>query len=410
MSSTWGALKDRDVATYLVGLTLSLAGDTVWLLVAGVWTKQLTSSDGAAGLVNFCIWAPSFVSPLFALLADRVPRRALLIATNAGTAVAMLPLLFVRGPGQTWIVFVVMALYGVSYAIIGAAEPAMVASLVPEDQLGGFNSIRLTISEGFKLVGPSLGAVLFLAFGGRTVAVLDAATFLMAVGALVSMKHREVLPVRTERQRWSWEVRAGFQHIAAAPVARRLVVASAGTFLFTGLLTSFMFAVVDKGLHRSPSFVAALVTAQGVGSVVSGLCGATLMRRWGETCFVGAGTALAAVGCLLAAGPAWTVPVLAGWVLRGLGMPWLLIGVTTLVQRTSDNAIRARAVSAASTAVFIPSTLAIPLGALLVAYVNYRVMYGVAAVGMAMAALYVLAPRRAAEPGDESEELGIAGT
>lgn len=403
ITSAWAALRVRDIRLYMIGLTLSLFGDSVFLVVAGIWVKDLTGSDGAAGMVNFCIWAPSLIGPVFALVADRVPRRRLLIVVNIGAAVALLPLLAVDRAGLVWVVFAVMTVYGVVYALIGAAEPALMATLVPEEHLGGYNSARLTLSEGFKLLGPAAGAAIFAAFGGPAVAVLDAVTFLAAALALSLMTFREPPLTPTARQHWVRELRAGIDRIVTVAPLRRLVTGSAVVFGFGGLLTSYAYAVVEFGLGRSPEFVGVVVTAQGLGSVLGGLVAPTLMRRRGEVGLVGTGMLVAATGCLLTALPPSLWVILLGAALRGFGLPWLLIGTTTLIQRTTPDDLQGRTNSAAFTASFIPSTLAIPLGAVLVELVHYRVLFAAAAAGMAACAAYALRTR-GAPPADRSTE------
>ncbi|MGW4115104.1 MFS transporter [Actinosynnema sp. NPDC004786] len=403
ITSAWAALRVRDIRLYVIGLTLSLFGDSVFLVVAGIWVKDLTGSDGAAGMVNFCIWAPSLIGPVFALAADRMPRRRLLVIVNVGAAVALLPLLAVDRAGLVWVVFAVMTVYGVVYALIGAAEPALMSTLVPEEHLGGYNSARLTLSEGFKLLGPAAGAAIYAAFGGPAVAVLDAVTFLAAALALSLMTFREPPVTTTARKHWWRELRAGIDRIVTVAPLRRLVVGSAVVFGFGGLLTSYAYAVVEFGLGRSPEFVGVVVTAQGLGSVLGGLVAPALMRRRGEVGLVGAGMLVAATGCLLTALPPSVWVILAGAALRGFGLPWLLIGATTLIQRTTPHDLQGRTGSAAFTASFIPSTLAIPLGAVLVELLHYRVLFGAAAAGTAACAACTLRSR-GAPPTDRSAE------
>ncbi|MEV8437318.1 MFS transporter [Actinosynnema sp. NPDC051121] len=327
------------------------------------------------------------------MLADRMPRRRLLVLTNLGAAVALLPLLVVDRAGLVWIVFAVMTVYGIAYALIGAAEPALMSTLVPEEHLGGYNSARLTLSEGFKLLGPAAGAAIFAVWGGPSVAVIDAVTFLAAALALALMSFREPPLAPAAREGWGRELRAGIDRIVAFAPVRRLVVGSAVVFGFGGLLTSFGYAVVEQGLGRAPEFVGVVVTAQGVGSVLGGLVAPWLMRRRGEAGLVGTGMIVAAAGCLLTALPPALGLVLLGAALRGFGLPWLLIGATTLIQRTTPNELQGRTSSAAFTASFIPSTLAIPVGAVLVEFVHYRVLFAIAVVGMAAAGAYALRSR-----------------
>lgn len=100
-------------------------------LAAGIWVKSLTGSSSLAALVSVCIYAPSALSPLAGLLADRVPRKPLLITVNAVTAAAMLPMLAVRSEDQVWLILVAMTCYGAALALIDPAEQALFVVMLP---------------------------------------------------------------------------------------------------------------------------------------------------------------------------------------------------------------------------------------------------------------------------------------
>lgn len=68
------AMERRNARLYLIGLGLSMIGDTALSLVAGMWVKSLTGSSALAGLTQTCIYIPSLFGPLAGLVADRVPR------------------------------------------------------------------------------------------------------------------------------------------------------------------------------------------------------------------------------------------------------------------------------------------------------------------------------------------------
>src|ERR1700722_11740997 len=101
-------LAHRDIRVYLSGQLFSLFGDSSLWLAMGIWVKSLTGSNAQAGLGFFFFTAPFLLAPAAGLLADRVRRRPLLIATNALTAAAVLALLAVSGRGQVWVIDAVM--------------------------------------------------------------------------------------------------------------------------------------------------------------------------------------------------------------------------------------------------------------------------------------------------------------
>ena len=95
-----------------------------------------------------------------------------------------------------------------------------------------------------------------------------------------------------------------------------------------------------------------------------------------------------ALGALLMADSALPV-VLAGKVLFGLGLPWIVVAMLTLLQRSTPPHLQGRAFAASELALGAPQTLSIALGAALVALVDYRVVLLVqaATVGLAGVAL-----------------------
>lgn len=56
-------------------------------------------------------------------------------------------------------------------------------------------------------------------------------------------------------------------------------------------------------------------------------------------------------------------PVLVASVCNGIGLPWVLIGLMTLVHRTTPGTLQARVNAALSTVVFAAITLAAAIGA-----------------------------------------------
>ena len=187
-------LARRDMRLYLAGQTLSLFGDTALWLALGIWAKELTGSSAAAGMVMFFLAAPQLLSPLSGLLVDRVRRRPLLIVANLATAAAVLPLLLVHDRGDVWILYAVTAAYGFSFTVLGSGQSALLATLLPDDELADANA-----RPADRPRGPAAGRA-----AGRRGAVhrgrrsgrplLDAATFVLAAGALALMRTPDPRP------------------------------------------------------------------------------------------------------------------------------------------------------------------------------------------------------------------------
>jgi MFS family permease len=378
-------LARRDMRLYVAGQTLSLFGDSAMWLALGVWAKVLTGSSGAAGMVVFCIAAPALLSPLSGLVVDRVRRRRLLIVTNRLMAVAVLPLLLVHDRGDIWILYAVAAVYGFSYTLLGSGQSALLATLLPEDELADANAVLQTVREGLRLVAPLAGAALFSAFGGVVVTLLDAATFLLASVAIARMRTPDPRPARTV----VGGIAAGARHVRDVVPLRQMTIACAAALLFIGFSETLTFEVVDIGLNRDATFVGVLLAAQGVGAVAGAAVAGPLVRRAGEMPVAGLGMIVFSLGTTLQTSGSLPV-VLAGLVLFGIGVPWVLVALFTLLQRSTPAALQGRVYSAVEVLVGVPQMVSIAAGAMLVSVVDYRPLLLLEAAVVAAAGAWLL--------------------
>lgn len=365
-------LRDRDVRLLMVGQALSLFGDRSMYLVLGIWVKTLTGSNAQAGLVFFVLIVPGLIAPVFGLAVDRLRKRPLMIATDAAIGLVLLSLLVVHDRGDVWIIYVVTLLYGVSGYLIGSAQSALLTQMLPPELLGEANAWLQTVGEGSRLIAPLIGAGLFAAVGGGAVAVLDAATFAVAATCLAMLRLRESRPEPAEHHILTQLV-AGLRHIGVRRGLRRIVGVTALAMLVAGLIETAIFAVMQYGLHRPPSFLGVLQVAQGIGAIAGGVTAARVLRRLGDARTVGVGILLFGAGDALFLVPA-LAPVVVGFVIAGCGLSWAIVAFGTAIQLRTPADLQGRVYSAADTLVGTPQTLSLALGAALITVVDYRVL------------------------------------
>jgi hypothetical protein len=296
--------------------------------------------------------------------------------------------LFVNGRGELWLIYVIAALYGASGAFLFSARSAFMTVMLPRDLLADANAIFATIREGLRLIAPLAGAGLYAAFGGGVVAVLDASTFAAVAAAIAFVRTPEPRPVR-EEHRFLTELAAGARHIFATAPLRQIILTAGVCLLVVGFAETFVFAVVDQGLHREPSFLGVLESLQGAGAVLGGVTAARALRYFGDVRLVGIGMVLFALGDGTFALP--SLPLVAsGFAVAGFGLAWLIVGFSTSVQVRTPQRLQGRVASAAGTIIGVPQTFSIALGASLIGFADYRVLVGIMAVVMTGCAAYLL--------------------
>src|SRR3954467_13856822 len=212
------------------GLTTSMFGDSVMLLVLSMWVKSETGSNARAGLTFFFMAIPALAAPLMGVAIDRVRRKPLLVWGHVASGVLVLPLVLVRGPEQVWLIWAVAAVYGVSFIVLPAALNGLLKELMPEEMLVDANASLQTTKQSFRLFGPLVGALLFTWLGGWAVAVLDAASFFAAALVISTLVVAEDRPEAEEAHLWA-QLTAGLRHLAGERILKHVLTGFAVAIL-----------------------------------------------------------------------------------------------------------------------------------------------------------------------------------
>ncbi|WP_348651036.1 MFS transporter [Micromonospora sp. WMMD812] len=390
-------LRRPDFRLLFGGLLASMTAESILLLALAVWVKDLTGSNGLAGGTIFAIIAPMTLAPLVGWFVDRYPRRPFFVVANLATAALLTPLIAVRDRNDVWIIYLVAALYGLSYLTLSAALSGLIRQLVPVELLAEANGVLQTVRQGLRLIGPLAGAGLYAAIGGGALAVIGMAGFLVAAAVVAALRTAEPSPPGAG-PRWPAELGAGLRHLAGERALRRALLGYGLGSLVMGFTESLIFAYVDHGLRRDAAFVGVLVTVQGIGGLVGGLCSPGVVRRLGEVGTLAAGIAFFGPAALALAYPDLRLGV-AALLLAGVSLPLTMVGLNTLIQRRTPPRLLGRVTAAAEAVVSGPQAVSIGTGALLVGILDYRLLFVLTGLVTLLAGGYLWHARHLTPPG-----------
>jgi MFS family permease len=379
--------RHRDFRLLFAGHVTSLFGDRALFVVLGIWALELTGSTGAGGIAFGCLAVAGFLAPAAGVIADRFPRRHVLIGNDLTTAVMVLALLFVNDSGDVWIIYAVAVAYGFSQQVGAAARSGLVAGMLPDELLPQANGVLESARSGIRIAAPVAGAGLYVLSGGGLVAIVDAATFVVSAAALALVRAPDIARAKRGRVRTS-ELVAGFRHFFTTPVLRAILPAVVFGAGGVGLAEVIPFAVVHDGLHRNAAFLGVLGAFHGAGAIAGGLGAGKAIGRIGEVRALALALALGAGGmasyALATVASALLASLFFGCCLAGVIVSW-----TTLIQRRTPSELLGRAAAAGEALASAPYVVAIGFGSALVTMVDYRVLTLVAAGGFVLASAYL---------------------
>jgi len=209
-----------------IGQGLSFVGDFVSTVALVLLVVDLSGSASAVGGVLVARLLPTLASPLVGVLADRLDRRAVLVAADLVRAVLVIGLIFAR---DLPIIYAIVFLLGVAQTVFNPTVRAAFPGVVGGGDLTRANAIISGTFSFSVTVGPALGGVLVATVGVELAFLLDALTFLASAVLLSTI--RLPAPGRDGVDEGFFaELRAGFGYLASARVPLAIV---AGAFLAT---------------------------------------------------------------------------------------------------------------------------------------------------------------------------------
>lgn len=277
MSPTFSSLRRRDYRLFWAGMAVSNVG--TWMQrVAQDWLVLHLPGGGPVplGVTTGLQFLPFLlVSPLGGALADRLPKRQLLLATN--TLMGVLPLvlggLVLLDAAAVWHVYVLAFALGVGAALDNPARQTYVAELVGPDDLPNAVGLNSASFNAARIVGPAVAGVLIAALGTGPVFLLNAASFIGPVVALVVLRRRPE-PARPRPGAPGTRLRDGLRYVRGRPdiVLVLVVLFVVGTFGLNFQMTTALMATEVYG--RGASAYGLLGSIMAIGSLTGSLLAA----------------------------------------------------------------------------------------------------------------------------------------
>jgi MFS family permease len=341
---TFSSLKLPDFRLFFIGQGISLTGTWVRRTALGWLIYDMTGSRALLGTVVGLSLLPMFLlSPTAGAIADRVDKRRIIVMTQilAALTSASIAALVLFDLARPWHLLVLATTGGVAFAFEVPARQAFVVELVGRPQLMNAVALNSALVNLSRIFGPSIAGLLMGTIGIGFCFLLDALSYLAAIGTLVALRVRAVVSQRRRGTHWE-ELLEGFREIRRNRRVRVLLLLLFLVGCFGWSFPTLMPAIAQDLLQMSEMEYGVLMSMFGVGAIVGALvvAGRTGVRGARSQVFGGVWTLCA--GGLLVSVSRSTLPMSAGLVLAGFGAVMFLSTSNTVVQTSVDDSIRGR--------------------------------------------------------------------
>ena len=372
---------------------------------------ELTDSPLRVALVGFFGMSPMlFLGMIGGVLADRVDRRRLILASQSVSLIAsvMMAVVLLLGAEQYWYAYLVMLVSGIGWALDMPSRRALLPDLMGRSGVTNAVALDSVAMHCSLLLGPVLA--------GTLISVVDVSGGYLAIASfqLVSVLLIRAVRLPGPPKRYGQSANIvgnlieGFRYVRG----NKVILATVWVTVFMNLLMfpyMQMVPVIAKDtLHVGPGLMGVLMGASGLGALV----GAVLIASLRTITYHGRlylGGSLVALATLLAFSlSTWYLASLPIMVILGLGTAGFGTMQATITMLVSSEEMRGRALGVMSLAIGAGPLGAVLTGAVASAYGAPFAIGLNAAIGLVLlASIAVLMPSLfAATVPDEGDQAG----
>ncbi|MEU0838244.1 MFS transporter [Streptomyces sp. NPDC005962] len=278
------SLRVRNYRLFATGAVISNTGTWMSRIAQDWLVLSLTHSSTAVGITTALQFLPMLLFGLYGgVIADRCPRRTLLLFTQSALGLCGLALaaLTLSGHVQVWHVYLIAFLLGMVTVVDNPTRQVFVNEMVGPSDLRNAVSLNSANFQSARLIGPAVAGVLITAVGSGWAFLINGLSFGAPLIGLLLMRTGEMHPVK-RAPRGKGQLREGLRYVGSRPdlLWPIVLVGFIGTFGFN--FPIWLSAFADDVFHAGPGTYGLLNTLIAAGSVTGALLAArrvTTRRR-----------------------------------------------------------------------------------------------------------------------------------
>lgn len=210
------ALRHRNFRIFWCGQLISLIGTWMQNTAQGWLVLELTDSPFLLGLVSAIQWTPSLLLSLVAgVVADRFPRRTLIIITQSCMMVLALILGFLTYTDTVryWHVLILAGILGTANTFDMPARQSFVIKMVGKDDLPNAIALNSSVFNAARIIGPAVAGLIIAQVSIAACFIINGLSYVAVLAGLLSLRVKEsIIPYQNDPMILA-KIKEGLQYI-----------------------------------------------------------------------------------------------------------------------------------------------------------------------------------------------------
>ena len=346
-SRRFSAFQYRNYRLFFTGQLISVTGTWMQSLAQSYLVYEvLGASPFELGLVNVFQFAPVLLLGIPAgIVADRLPKRNILVVTQSIFALLALVLtvLVALGQAQVWHVYAVATVFGITNAFDMPTRQAFVSEMVGKESVMNAIALNATLFNTGRVLGPAIAGLVLAFFGTAVCFGINAVSYIAVITGLLMMR---IKPAKSRAVGSAGaRLREGLAYVRATPNIFRPIILVGIVGVFGMNFPVWVPMLASDSFDSGGETYGLLFASMGVGSLVGAFTLAMFGRAPIRRRMLSAAIGLGLVEIILGVGVSIPIPLVMGMVclaMAGFASSNMMSTANSIVQTTSSEGLRGR--------------------------------------------------------------------
>ncbi|WP_074950743.1 MFS transporter [Alicyclobacillus macrosporangiidus] len=284
-------IRQKEFRKLWLAQVVSQFGDGVTDLAIVVLVALGSDQAWMVGCVLFAQLLPtSVLGPFFGPLADRLPRKRLMVCADLYRVCVVLAM--IPAARHPMVLIVLVALHGLGTALFAPARSAVIPQVVGEAHVAEAQAISQSTWSAMRIAGPAVGGTLLALHNVPLIFILDACTFVLSAVLIATLHVGNAADVvaaeketgnepgyDAEKESYLDALRSGVRHVVQVPALRFLLLLFIPVTLAAGVFNTTYNVVLLQVFQVPKVHFGLMESAFAAGTIVGALFAPAVLKR-----------------------------------------------------------------------------------------------------------------------------------
>ncbi|MDK2807357.1 MAG: hypothetical protein PWP24_86 [Clostridiales bacterium] len=248
LSSSYSSTEKKNIGIFCLANGISLFGSSIYTFAIGLYVLEHTRSGLSYAITLFMnIVSTLLFTPLAGVIADRLPRKKLLILSDLVSGLFMLYLLWILKNASLPVgqIYLITFLLTGSITFYNIAAESAKPNLITPTHIMQINSIQKIVESASSMLGPALGGIAFAFLSIHTFVTINLFSFFISAFLQLFLsfsdtnkyKEKECESAPIEKRHLLDDLQEGVSYIKAHKELNRLIITLIILNFFLGFST-----------------------------------------------------------------------------------------------------------------------------------------------------------------------------